>query len=143
MKLELISFETAVLAKEKGCTLDLFTDDYLYEDEYGDTFLCNFDPSKDNSKVKNNIRREVLCSQPLLQRWLREVHNLHIIVNAYDDKGNWSLTNIRIINLNSWENHQRMCALREKYDGIFFTTYEEAMEIGLQEGLSLIPSSDE
>jgi len=43
----LISVKTAKLAKEKGCTLDLYNGDWMYESEYGDTIVYN--PTKLNS----------------------------------------------------------------------------------------------
>jgi len=75
-----ISVKTAKLAIAKGCELDLYNGDWEYEDEYGDTFVCNFDPSKDKSKVKKNLRQVTRCTQSLLQTWLRK-RNIIVLVH--------------------------------------------------------------
>ena len=103
MKEQLISFKTAKLAKEKGCELK----GVIYED--GGVSLC---------------------TQSLLQKWLREEHNLHIEVCS--GKGHYYVKHGGIEDMLL----QELEILNGKK--IKFKTYEEALEKGLQEALKLI-----
>lgn len=105
MKEELITFETAKLAKEKGYNKEF--EDYPYKG-------CIIAPT-----------------QSLLQRWLREKHGIHVWVHpnliwqTYHHKG--------IVDRK--ETHNTNIA----FDGESMKdTYEEALEVGLQEALKLI-----
>lgn len=122
MKDELIQFETAVLAKEKG-----FNE------------KCNFffNAGSRWKLQEDNILRQcdeediIECpSQSLLQKWLREVHNIH--VNCYP----WYSPQIKDIAYSY--------TIGKKGEGTLinndeeFKTYEQALEKGLEEGLKLI-----
>ena len=112
MEEQLISFETAKLAKEKGFNWKVSLHYESNGNRFFDKVECNF----------NNV--ELICSAPtqsLLQKWLREVHKLIITIDHVTSKG-WCY---RIqINNSDWS--------------IYFKTYEEALEKGLQEALKLI-----
>lgn len=71
MEEQLISFETAKLAKEKG-----FCEFYnaLYYDKDGNEWI-GF-----SSSTKDYEDKYVRSSQSLLQKWLREKHNISVIV---------------------------------------------------------------
>ena len=110
MKEELITFETAKWAEDKGYP---FT--YIYDEDFYRV------PTTAPTGVPTGVP-----TQSLLQKWLREKHNIILWVefgytkewfsyylNKYDDKIQLSTT------------------LRE-------ATYEEALEKGLQEALKLI-----
>ncbi len=77
MKDEIISYETALLAKEKGFNEPVFN--YFSENkdiciiENPEGAKCNINPTGIVS----------IPTQSLLQRWLREVHNIFITVE-YD-----------------------------------------------------------
>lgn len=98
MKEQLISFETANLAEDKG-----------YPFEYLGDIPLN------------------IPTQTLLLKWLREVHNLHVEVQAPDMKDQ------------RWYGHIRR---PNKFGSIVDIseqdTYEEVLEIGLQKALELI-----
>jgi hypothetical protein len=96
MEETLISQETAELAKEKGFTF------FQYKDFY---------------KPINH------CSQSLLQKWLREKHNINIGMTYYS-----------FIEKSYWESrvHYKSLTLTDK-------TYELALEQALIESLKLIP----
>ena len=128
MREELITFETAKLAEEKGCKLDLYRGDWEYEDKYGDTFVTNKDLSNCKKEDKFNVRPSTRCTQSLLQRWLREQYAVHIeiIPDEKDPKNLW---------------HTIMYPLyfmKEPSNEGVFKTYEEALEKGLYESLKLI-----
>ena len=103
-----INFETAKLAKEKGCNLENCT--------------CGGYP--------DCICYDKRISQSLLTKWLREVHNLHISINV-------GLPHKAPImyysNVIKFGKHHK-----SKFKSEFYKTYEEAYEIGLQEALKLI-----
>lgn len=124
MKEQLISFETAKLAKEKGFDVGCQHGWYKHFIS-GESFVV------DDLGNRHEIERP---TQALLQKWLREVYNLHIQLH-YDPA------------INKWE--YRIYVLNEYiYDttnnkvffnaDLNFNTYEEALEQGLIEGLKLI-----
>ena len=128
---QLVSFEAARLAKEKGCKLDLYSDDeWHYIDEEGDLFWCNHDPRSSYP----NAERVVKCSQSLLQRWLREEHSLYVMLEETETLSLESGIGFyyKIIKVKDREH------LRLDYSMYFYKTYEEALEAGLKEGLRLI-----
>lgn len=104
MKDELISFETAKLAKEKGFNWK-------------------------NIEILDVKRKSAFLdstTRSLLQRWLREVHNIKLW-NEFGYTNEW------------------FCYYLNKYDdkiqlttNLRSATYEEALEVGLQEALKLI-----
>lgn len=156
MKEELISFKTAKLAKEKE--FDIHVPRYYisngslrvnFEDSYGDEREYRFDPDdfdKDwNIKgwvvSKNgemcfgckldNIKYFTAYSAPtqsLLQKWIREVHNIHISVYHF-----WDFTN-------NTEDYQAQISQidNEVLHTDFHGTYELALEEGLNQALKLI-----
>ena len=99
MEEQLISYETAKLAKEKGF-------DFIYI-------------------IDNELTNHSLITQSLLQKWLREVHNIHITVTS--------------ISQESWQYHiqKPKDKLGDNYNEDY-ENYEEALEDGLQESLKLI-----
>lgn len=117
MKEQLIEFETAKLAKEKGFNeqcIECYTDkEVLYQNNIEKILFTN-------SQLLTSFYSAP--TQSLLQKWLREEHELFIYCvprrNVYPDI--------------KWTNN---ISVREN---IFFTTYEEALEKGLQEALKLI-----
>lgn len=114
MKDELITKETAILAKDKGFNLE-------EPCRCGGFPECICEQCKPDDYVYQP-------TQSLLQRWLREVHKIHI----------------EIINFNPGDGTTRyeidICVPNEE-DKCFHNkgTYEEVLEIGLQKALNLIP----
>lgn len=163
MEETLISFETAKLAKEKGFIEPVINYYHMHEgltepeliDEI-DILLKNYKRPYEVRKNCNTISTEFgyvenfsAPTQSLLQKWLREVHNIHIGVNvrfhevktkgivmyAYELSTSDNLYDGIGDNLNKW-----MQGLGDEYDPLFhvYKTYEEALEAGLQEALKLI-----
>jgi len=133
MQEELITFETAKLAKEKGFNIpcenfyieyldDDVVDLYNYEEQRGSGFAELY---RNNKEFKFSAP-----TQSLLQRWLRESHNIEVFITP---------THLSYNNDKSYKveieyfNGKIHCF---KYDS--FKEYEEALEIGLQEALKLI-----
>ena len=167
MKEQLISFETAKLAKEKG--FDISTHSYYFEDNkfkensikgtngyYGDEYEFNLSEFNENwndkwltkktgdrcfgcSKQKGYLETFSAPTQSLLQRWLREVHNIY--VESYHDL---TSDGTKIQFYTSWgflqqkdkNGNRNVNGWYDEYND--WKTYEEALEIGLQEALKLI-----
>lgn len=110
---ELIKFETATLAKKKG--FDWYTSTYIDDEE---------DIIEDDTAPL--IGAIPAPTQSLLQRWLREVHKIHITITS--------------ISQESWQYHITKVGdslgklYNEDYDD-----YEEALEDALVDALNLIP----
>lgn len=125
MQEQLISLETAKLAKEKGFLWDC-------ENEYNFNGTLRFDrnPPMYISKYFCNDSLSYFSAptQSFLQKWLREVHDIHIKVLVYEDEG-----------IKSFE-----CTIYSKlveeevYDEKTYPTYEEALEQALIESLKVI-----
>ena len=94
MKDELVTFETAKLAKEKGFnepTTDIW---YMCRTGIDDKFELESNQSIVegyriiNSKCYNYHKNEVTIyapTQSLLQKWLRDEHRIHITIRHYTD----------------------------------------------------------
>ena len=113
MKEQLISFETAKLAKEKGVKLDingLYWEDGSYD-------------SGENALVYEEFQDVMSApTQSLLQKWLREVHNIDVNVLPYNKTKKEYEVYVDLA-VTTWSGYK---------------TYEEALEVGLQEALKLI-----
>ena len=129
MKEQLINFETAKLAKEKGVKLDingLYWEDGSYD-------------SGENALVYEEFQDVMSApTQSLLQKWLRDVHKISVCVDFRHSETN------KIEGINSVYYDVNIYTLSQ---GDAFKTiklsqindsYEEALEIGLQEALKLI-----
>ena len=127
----LISFETAKLAKEKG--FDWKVEHYIYDEFDKQTTLK--DAPTDYSNFKKGILYECISqpTQSLLQKWLREVHGIIVLVDiteGFSQNYRWKYFKVEVT-----KNHKRII---ECIDDTDYETYEKALEIGLQEGLKQI-----
>jgi hypothetical protein len=124
MQEELVSFETAKLAKEKGFV----------------NILCHYRYWDDSTKEltneelfgipNNNESFFEAPTQSLLQKWLREVHNIDVWVNKIGS------TNEKKYYFNVMVNNKFVNTTNS--NSKTFLKYEEALEVGLQEALNLI-----
>ena len=162
MKEQLISLETAKLAKEKGFKTSYhsyyfedgefrehkietsngyYGDIVIYEQEefYGnwnDAFLTakNGNRCFGCNKSQGYFETYTAPSQSLLQKWLRETHQLHLEIQVQDyvetPKFYWNI-------FGTYKNNKMIRCIanspREDY-----VSYEEALEAGLQKALSYI-----
>ena len=118
---QLISFETAKLAKEAGfdwqivtayvdlTPLELFTEEvteFVYQANHN-----------------NKPHRISAPTQSLLAKWLRDVHNIHVKISCH--LGDWYFELVSILgHFNT-----------NRYSEVEYITYEAALEEGLKEGL--------
>lgn len=109
---ELVTFETAKLAKEKG--FNIFTGKAWIKKEGQEIFFVPV-----YTGVTNGIDYHA-PTQSLLQKWLREVHNIKLCI-SWTETDNW------------------LYEINHKQEGISgYNTYEEALEKGLFQALKLI-----
>jgi len=120
MKEQLISLKTAKLAKEKGFYIPWLKNHFNISEnkqhgmevEGGELYEYT-----DNNHVG-------LSAQSLLQKWLRDIHNIQIWFS------DWYLNEYGIkVTINGITQHQSVKP---------FNSYEEALEKALYEGLKLI-----
>lgn len=139
MEEEKIKFETAKIAKEKGFIeyCDNWWDNEL-EYHLGDSTFSDCYPEIEISEITGKIvvlpEKIVLRpTQSLLQKWLREDHNIETLVRPF-------------INRKTHEKHYRAFVIwfdgKIYHDDKYFThdTWEGTLEIVLQEALKLIPN---
>ena len=110
MKEQLISFETAKLANITGFTAKFNIDNWYNQDG-----------------IQNHhyqLETYPCTTQSLLQKWLREEHNIYLTIFNYSKEPNEVL---------GFRSHIFPYLLTQ-----VFSTYEEALEKGLQEALKLI-----
>ena len=129
MKEQLISFETAKLAKEKG--FDEICLNYFYSDSTSSGNICESKFEIRNSTEHRFIFIKVECTAPtqsLLQKWLRENHGIHINI---DFGLQWGYQLIPV----GWYGEK----FSENFiDGKDWLSYEQALENGLLQALKLI-----
>ena len=129
---QLISFETAKLAKEKGFKIPTPVMYKGNEKSYGHNNEWGIDEQRLDGKFPyTNQQWYSIPTQSFLQKWLREKHNKHIYLFPLDN-GKWGFENNSIsINLDH-------IFINYMYEGKEYNSYEEALEIGLQEALKLV-----
>lgn len=123
MKDQLISFETAILAKEKGFNIiqRYGTESSLYDKDGKHIYYSNY------GFMYSGLSDGYISAptQTLLQRWLREEHNVIVLVDVFLGKFICKVNNIIVTN-------------NRTGDILKYDTYEKALEIGLIKGLNRI-----
>lgn len=139
MKDQLISFDTAALAKEKGFNESTAANYWKLAKDKGNNdkiFLaCDHVELEDIIRIDEGREHNVyhvlrVPTQSLLQKWLREKYLIHVYTKyiPYDSKP-WS---IYIDSLSSQNNGMQLAIIP-----LIFQSYEEAIECGLYEALKL------
>ena len=134
MEDQIISFETAKLAKEKGFNVpvrSMYLDSELFLDK---NTKGNYNDPNWVSSWRTSPTHDTLSAptQSLLQKWLREVHRIDIYCYPnYDKKGVTFQVNLYT------DPYVKFKDTNHFYKG-GYKTYEEALEEGLYEALKLI-----
>jgi hypothetical protein len=167
MQEELITFETAKLAKEKE--FNILINSYYFEDTefkensltgtsgyYGEEYEFNLSEFNENwndkwltkksgdrcfgcSKERGYLETFSAPTQSLLQKWLREVHQLYVEVQV--DQTTYPKFHFEVTRFegNPKDLSEREWGWESKYHAEYlYRTYEEALETGLQVALKLI-----
>lgn len=135
MENKLIGFEVAKLAKESGFSFGSSNVWIEYSDK-------SFEQSANYYTINNNKDADLSCkgftlfespTQSLLQKWFRDVHNIHLEINVNILK-KWYFT--------GYDLSAKRCDEIEKLyklgENIKENSYEEALEIALFESLKFI-----
>ena len=128
---QLISFETAKLAKEKGFCEKVY---YFYnEDDETEKQLYTYK----RFMILNDEELKIEApTQSLLQKWLREVHNCIVEVQFEKlpclNQLDW------IVTVDYYKPDFSNLTEESDYESDYFSTYEEALEDGLYNALKLI-----
>jgi hypothetical protein len=123
MEDQLISFETAKLAKEKGFREKSM---HWYNSSGLPVSVAQPQSPSDDKRFPSYSRP----TQSLLQRWLREKHRIDIDCSCDYE---------RIL----WKVGHRMKGYGYHSSSLMFISYEAALEKGLQQALKLIPEKEE
>lgn len=143
----IISLETAKLAKEKGFKSNTQANYWILAKDHSENyknklpidwnkvFLAKNSQELENftyidEKHEHNVYHVLsIPTQSLLQKWLREIHNIHILVDFDYSKKCFNYHIWWLKTSTYWD---------DQWWYINSKTYEEGLEIGLQEGLKLI-----
>lgn len=129
MEEQLISFETAKLAKEKGFNEECYS---YFTNTKEIKRIINFTISNDEIDCFSSKGFNSIClapTQSLLQKWLREVYHIDVLVfHKHRLKGTTWTSEVHFNDHLRYTNHD--------YENDY--TYEEALEQALQEALKLI-----
>ena len=135
MKEQLISFETAKLAKEKGFKIPTPVMYKGNEKSYGHNNEWGIDEQRLDGKFPyTNQQWYSIPTQSFLQTWLREKYNIDISIIKEVNKYLFVSYNI-LISESCNSKYKDLINLDVNYN-----TYEEALEVALQEALNLIDS---
>ena len=136
MEDEIVSFETAMLLKEKGfnepCSY-YYEDDELYKLCYYQGDGTGF--ARNNSPINNRLSCEEMQftapTQSLAQKWLRETRNITFNANPHSNDGKIIyVVTIKVISSNKYIDFNVMMDTSNK--ATMFDTYEDAIEAGLK-----------
>ena len=136
MEDEIVSFETAMLLKEKGFNEPC---SHYYEDN--DLYKLGYYHGEGTGFVRNNspIDGRLLCekmqctapTQSLAQKWLRETRNVTFNANPHSNDGKIIyVVTIKVISSNKYIDFNVMMDTSNK--ATMFDTYEDAIESGLK-----------
>ena len=136
MEDKIVSFETAMLLKEKGfnepCSY-YYEDDDLYKLAYYHGDGTGF--ARNNSPVNDRLScEEMQCTAPtqsLAQKWLRETRNITFNANPHSNDGKIIyVVTIKVISSNKYIDFNVMMDASNK--ATMFDNYEDAIEAGLK-----------
>jgi hypothetical protein len=131
MQEQLITFETAKLAKEKGFLIHSIDTFYQFD---GSISLCHPMSIRANDCKDINKPECYAPHQAFLQKWLREVHNIHLNLSYYQQYNEetpfYDITIDYIDKSGKMNYHEHRIKTSTKY--------EDVLEAGLHEALKLI-----
>jgi hypothetical protein len=127
MKEQIISFQTAIFANEKDFNIETRELDYMLEGNLSGKRGASIGCSK---YIKSS-------TQSLLQKWLREVHGVNIFMTFKPNIKKWDFIPY-FMSMNGKEYIKYNSEYTKIHNERRFDTYEEALELGLQEALKLI-----
>ena len=142
MEDKIVSFETAMLLKEKG-----FNEPCSYYYENNDLYKLGYYHGEGTGFVRNNspidgrfLCEEMQCTAPtqsLAQKWLRETRNITFNANPHSNDG--KIIYVVTIKVISNKKHVDFNVMMDTSNrATMFDTYEDAIEEGLKYCLKTI-----
>lgn len=128
MKDQIISFETAVLAKEKGFNIEC---EKYYNTTTKECWTNNWLDGE-----FPHVDAAYAPTQSLLQKWLRGKHDIFVRVDTININKYYHFINITNYNGNK-DGLIKYCSKENNYG---FNKYENALEEGLKIALRLLPN---
>ncbi len=116
MQETIITFETAKLANQKGLPKLNTPHGYSIDGKYADDIYFG--------KIEYEAP-----TQSILQKFLREVHNIHIVIEHDSDNYYYVIQGLNDVNIKTIDSSEH---------GNVYKNYEDCLEISLQEALKLI-----
>lgn len=141
MKEQLISFETAALAKEKGFDIDC---KLFYSTKDRPPMAYNISAKESLSDNPQYNKYMLAPTQSLLAKWLRDTHNIRVFCTfeTIDDSETAWIWNIVSDNVegkgrkkDTWDFYDRKDCFSEM---TWFEDYEECFEAGLYRALKSV-----
>jgi hypothetical protein len=138
MRDQVVSFETAKLAKEKGFKIPshsyYFEDGEFKEFKIDDVYSCD-----NNTKYFETYSAP---TQSILQKWLREEYGIHLVIIP-TITSDWTFKTVKVL---SKLDNDVIAGVKSVSDlppykdvhGVDFQSYEDALEAGLRESLKSI-----
>ena len=142
MEEQLVSFETAILAKKKKFDIPVKYGVYGKKMKLSQNFgweknqkleLTNWNAK---TKQKKGSQATSVPTQSLLQKWLREEKKIFVCTDISPISGNYEYFIHHILDHNMETNE--FAPLIKESNGYDFISYEDALEEGLKEALKLI-----
>lgn len=137
MKEELIKYDTAVLAKEKG--FDPRSWEYWSNKELRSGVLDNGPINWNSDSDYSGLGVYAAPPQSVLQRWLRDIHGWHILVIPVVTMG-YTFKILKVWK-KDFDPNKELEIETPPYSGVDaydYRDYEEALEAGLLESLKLV-----
>lgn len=130
---QLITFDTAKLAKEKGLRIGSLN----YYNGNGDLVTINKNYSPDHYHKNSDMQRfrYEAPTQSLLQKWLREKFFIYVRVDTIHKESYYEWVHMFKRKRDGFKEDFIKSYIKEERTN--FKTYEEALEKGLQEALKL------
>lgn len=123
-----VKFETARLAKEKNFDWSC-NNAYDLSGNLGNYYdIVEESPFEENDVDYDSLRYSA-PTQSFLQKWLREVHNIHIHICYFTESNTWNVDLYKLPNNDLINNPMEFSKNN---------TYEQALEVGIYEGLKLV-----
>lgn len=142
MEEQLVIFQVAKLAREKGFNIPVW--DYFQVTCSKQPSECHR-PTKSNWNTYNEYEVYSRPSQSLLQKWLREVHDIRVLIDFETIDDSETAYTFKIVKYlpegkgrkkDTWDFYETTYSFNQ--GGGWYETYEEALEKGLQRALTLI-----
>ena len=131
MKEQLITFETAELAKKKGFNWGVLAGFNV------DNILINFALEGGYTDWNQSEITTSLPTQSLLQKWLRDIHSIYVLPIPLNDERRFYF-DVTVIEIQNYPIEIDFGCYSDNLHTIEVKTYEEALEFGLFEALKLI-----